>query len=229
MAKAEYNDEEQGIIKIPWSPFTKYKVPKQTPTRKRNLPAGTIKKILNVKDVKGVGSVRYNLAKDVFALSFYLIGMNTADLFSCTVMENGRLTYFRAKTKDRRSDFAKMSVKIEPEVLPLIEKYRDPSGERVFNFYKKYADSDCFNTAVNKGLKKVGKVIGVDDLEFYAARHSWATIARNDLKINKYVVHEALNHVDDEMKVTDIYLEKDYSQIDEANRKVIDFVLTGKK
>lgn len=229
MAKAEYNDEEQGIIRIPWSPFSKYKVQKQSPTRKRNLPPEVIKKILDVKDIKGVGSVRYNLAKDVFALSFYLIGMNTADLFSCTIMENGRITYFRAKTRDRRSDLAEMSIRMEPEVLPLIEKYRDASGERVFNFYKKYADADCFNTAVNKGLKKVGEVVGVADLEFYAGRHSWATIARNDLKVNKYVVHEALNHVDDEMKVTDIYLEKDYSQIDEANRKVIDFVLTGKK
>ena len=62
---------------------------------------------------------------------------------------------------------------------------------------------------------------------FHAARHSWATIARNDLRINKYVVHEALNHVDDAMKVTDMYLEKDYSQNDDANRRVITYVLTG--
>lgn len=224
MAKAEYNDEERGVIKIPWSPFSKYKVPKQSPTRKRNLPVEAIRKILGVKDIKGVGSVRFNLSKDVFALSFYLLGMNTADLFSCTSYENGRITYFRAKTKDRRSDFAKMSVKVEPEVLPLLEKYLDKSGKRVFNFYTRYSNADCFNTAVNKGLKKVGELVDIEDLEFYAARHSWATIARNDLKVNKYVVHEALNHVDEEMKVTDIYLEKDYSQIDEANRKVIDHV-----
>lgn len=90
-----------------------------------------------------------------------------------------------------------------------------------------YASKDCLNTAVNKGLKKIGGILGIDDLEFYAARHSWATIARNDLRINKYVVHEALNHVDDAMKVTDMYLEKDYSQNDDANRRVITYVLTG--
>ena len=39
-----------------------------------------------------------------------------------------------------------------------------------------YADVNTFSTALNKGLKKVGKLVGVDDLEFYAARHSWATI-----------------------------------------------------
>lgn len=86
--------------------------------------------------------------------------------------------------------------------MPLIEKYRDKTGRRVFKFYKMYASKDCLNTAVNKGLKKIGGILGIDDLEFYAARHSWATIARNDLRINKYVVHEALNHVDDAMKVT---------------------------
>ena len=61
----------------------------------------------------------------------------------------------------------------------------------------------------------------------YISRHSWATIARNDLHVNKYVVHEALNHVDDAMKVTDMYLKKDYSQNDDANRRVITYVLTG--
>lgn len=67
-------------------------------------------------------------------------------------------------------------------------------------------------------------MIGVDDLEFYAARHSWATIARNDADIDKYTVHTALNHVDEEMKTTDIYIKKSWDPIDRANRKVLDLV-----
>ena len=229
LAKKEYNDEEMGIIRIPWSPLQKYHVKKPTPAKKRNLSAEMIRKILTLPDQPStnIGCTRVNLARDVFALSFYLIGMNTVDLYNCDCIADGRITYQRTKTRGRRSDKAEISVKIEPEVMPLIEKYRDKTGRRVFKFYKMYASKDCLNTAVNKGLKKIGGILGIDDLEFYAARHSWATIARNDLRINKYVVHEALNHVDDAMKVTDMYLEKDYSQNDDANRRVITYVLTG--
>ena len=61
-------------------------------------------------------------------------------------------------------------------------------------------------------------------MEFYAARHSWATIARNDADVDKYTVHSALNHVDEEMKATDIYIKKSWDPIDRANRKVLDLV-----
>lgn len=229
LAKKEYNDEELGIIRIPWSPFAKYHVKKPVPARKRNLPAEVIKKILTLPDQPStnIGCTRVNLARDVFALSFYLIGMNTADLYNCDCIADGRITYQRTKTKTRRQDKAEISVKIEPEVMPLIEKYLDKTGHRVFRFYRMYSTKEGLNTAINKGLKRIGEILGIEDLEFYAARHSWATIARNDLRINKYVVHEALNHVDDAMKVTDMYLEKDYSQNDDANRRVITYVLTG--
>lgn len=74
------------------------------------------------------------------------------------------------------------------------------------------------------GLKEIGAIIGVFDLEFYSARHSWATIAINKVGIDKYIVHSSLNHVDDSMKVTDIYIERDFTNENRANAKVIKFV-----
>lgn len=58
----------------------------------------------------------------------------------------------------------------------------------------------------------------------YKARHSWATLAVNKAEIDKYTVHSALNHIDESMKVTDIYIERDFRIENEANRKVIEFV-----
>lgn len=83
---------------------------------------------------------------------------------------------------------------------------------------------DTFCAALNKGLKSIGKILGIEDLEFYAARHSWATIANNDADIDKYTVHSALNHVDENMKVTDMYIRKSYEKIDRANRAVLDLL-----
>lgn len=168
---------------------------------------------------------RYNLAKDMFILSFCLIGMNSADIYSCTSIQDNVLTYNREKTKSRRSDRAEMRVTIPAIAIPLIEKYRDPSGTRVFRFHQQYSTAAAFNAAINKGLKQIGAELGIPDLEYYAARHSWATIARNDLRIDKYTVHQALNHVDADMKVTDRYITRTYTIENEANEKVISFVL----
>lgn len=154
--------------------------------------------------------------------------MNTADLFNCTILSNDRITYFREKTKSRRSDEAKIIVDIQEQIKELFDLYADKTCKRVFRFYQMYRDENTFNQAVNKGLKEIGSQLNIDDLEFYAARHSWATIALNVLKINKYVVHEGLNHVDEEMKVTDIYIEKDFKAINEANSMVLKFIYSDK-
>ena len=234
-AKAKYNDEEFGKIPIPWSPFSKFKIPKEEKTRKRSLPTEKIRAIINIPYLyrknarkKVPQNCRFNLAKDVFILSFGLLGMNTADLFNCTILNNDRITYFREKTKSRRSDNAKIIIEIQEQIKELFEAYRDQTGKRVFRFYQMYRDENTFNQAVNKGLKEIGSQLDIEDLEFYAARHSWATIALNILKINKYVVHEGLNHVDEEMKVTDIYIEKDFKAINEANNMVLKFIYSDK-
>ena len=73
-----------------------------------------------------------------------------------------------------------------------------------------YNTANNLNRAINVGLKEIDKLLKVDNLEFYAARHSWATIALNKVGIDKYTVHSALNHVDEAMKVTDIYIERDF-------------------
>jgi len=223
-AKNDFNDEDLGIVRVKVSPFAKYKVPKPTVSRKRSL---TVEQICLLRDLELRSNLkRANFARDIFMLSFYLVGMNSVDLYTCTTMAKGRIPYNRAKTKDRREDDAEISITVEPEAMVLLEKYKDPTGARVFNFHRMYANEGTFNDAINKGLKQIGGSIGDDDLEFYAARHSWATIAVNDCEVDKYIVHTALNHVDDAMRITDIYIKKDYSMIDRANRKVLDYLLT---
>lgn len=61
---------------------------------------------------------------------------------------------------------------------------------------------------------------------FYISRHSWATIALNKVGIDKYIVHAALNHIDDSMKVTDIYIERDFVNENKANAKVVKYVFS---
>lgn len=227
-AKKKYNKKDKNLILIPHSPFDDFVIPKQEATRKRAIPADIIKKVwkLPYKDMKKgyKATCRYNLAKDCFILSFCLMGINSADLYNATKMEGNTITYYRTKTKDRRLDNAKMMVNIPVIIQPIIDKYRDKTGKRLFDFYQYYCDEKGFNKAINYGLKEIGSILGIDDLEYYAARHSWATIALNKVGIDKYIVHAALNHIDDSMKVTDIYIERDFVNENKANAKVVRYV-----
>ncbi|MDR0738454.1 MAG: site-specific integrase [Prevotellaceae bacterium] len=224
-AKDEYNDEDTGLIRIPYSPFKNFKVKAQPLTRKRALSTELIQEIINLpyeKEKTGGKWNRFNLAKDCFLLSFALIGMNSADMYSAGKAKDSIITYNRKKTTTRRHDNAEMKVMIEPCISNLIDKYKDKDGKKLFDFHNHYSDMKAFNKALNKGLKQIGKKLEIDDLEFYAARHSWATIARSAaVGIDKYTVHEALNHSDKQMKITDVYIERDWMVIWNANKKVL--------
>lgn len=58
------------------------------------------------------------------------------------------------------------------------------------------------------------------------ARHSWATVAAS-LDIPKETIAAALGHGGN--TVTDIYIDFDRQKVDDANRRVIDWVFYGKR
>ena len=224
-AKEYYNDEDNDIIRIKHS-LDKYKPVEQNIAEKRALDVETIRRIFalpydNIK-VKGKSS-RHDLALDCFRLSFCLMGMNSADLFNATEIDGNTIVYDRMKTKDRRRDKAEIHVKITDYIKPLVEKYKGKT--RVFNFSERFTTMESFNRAINIGLKEIGRELGIERLQFYAARHSMATIAVNDIGISKYIVNDMLNHTDQSLKITELYIKKDFSHINEANVKLLDYVL----
>ena len=227
-AVKQYNKPDQGLIRIKNTPFAYFQILKQEATRKRAITAELIRKIEQLPYqivYKGIHHTnRFNLAKDCFILSFCMMGINSVDLFNATEYDGNTLTYYRTKTRDRRMDKAKMIVTVPKILHPLFEKYKDTTGKRIFNFYQSYVNEKAFNKAINKGLKEIGNILKIEDLEYYAARHSWATIALNKVGVCKYVVHEALNHIDEAMRVTDIYIERDFSNENKANAKVVRYV-----
>lgn len=113
-------------------------------------------------------------------------------------------------------------VRVEPEMREILAKYKSNSDDRELVLGEHYSVIQSFNNSVNKGLARIASAIGVERFTLYAARHSWATIAHNVARVDKYLVHSAINHADSAMKITDIYIRKDYSLYWEANRKVLD-------
>lgn len=171
--------------------------------------------------------------KDMFLLSFYLIGINTADLAQLQSITNeGRVEFFRAKT-DRR-----YSIKVEPEALAIIEKYRGKKG--LLSIADRWTDYRNFRHQLNQALKNMGSVERVGrggkkmrisafpELTSYWARHTWATIAYNECGITEDVISQALGH-SSSFATTSIYINRYNKLVDRANRLVIDRVLYDKR
>lgn len=216
-AKYEFNDEDNGIINIPFSPFSKYKMPKGEPTAHRVLTIEQIQRIIDIP-YTGRDTIK-DMAKDVFVLSFAMMGINTADLYEADNLKDNVLIYNRKKTRGRRSDRASMKVRIEPEIMGLFPKYKGKG--RLFNFSDRYKNDRAFNRAVNAGLDYIGKEIGVPELTYYYARHSMASICANKLGVDIARVDEMLNHSDPKLSLARVYIEKDFTPLWEANRKML--------
>ena len=221
-----YNDEDNDIIRIKHS-LRKYIAPRQNVAQKRALSVSDIISIINLPyldtPTREGCPCRRDMAKDCFVMSFCLMGMNSVDMYNAKDFDGETLTYERTKTKDRRSDNALIAVKVHPFIRQLIEKYK--GKDYLFTFRKRYSSASDFNRALNIGLKEIGRELNIDNLQFYSARHSMATIAVNDVGISKYVVNDMLNHVEPSMKVTDLYIKKDFTAINEANFRLIDYIV----
>lgn len=76
-------------------------------------------------------------------------------------------------------------------------------------------------------LSKICNSIGIPEVSTYWARHTFATIAY-EIGISMDVIADCLGHKSSH-RITSIYVRKDQQLIDEANRKVIDYVLYNKK
>ena len=175
----------------------------ESDTPMRNLPVETFRRIRDTY-IKGK-TARY---KDAFLLSFYLIGINMADLLAlpkdCIV--NGRLQYKRAKTGKN------YSILIQPEAQAIIDKY--PGKDHLLDFAEKCS---CFRYNCNDLLNKLEA-----GLTWYWARYSWANFAV-DLDIPKDIISEALGHKHGST-VTGIYIKYSLDKVDKANRQVIDYL-----
>lgn len=191
--------------------FRRFKI-KSEATRKRNFDINTLRRIFT-HQCEEEWQQKY---LDFFKLSFMLIGINVVDLCGLKKMSQGRVEYLRAKTH------RPYSIKVEKEAREIIDRYA--GTDSLVNFAENYANYRHFYNNLCKGLNEVKKQLGLEELTTYWARHSWATIAHK-LKISKDVIAQALGH--GSHTVTDIYIEEDMEAVDEANRKVLDYVLYG--
>lgn len=201
-------------------PFRKYRI-KNEQSRKRDLTAEQLRALRDYPcdDFQ-------EIYRDMFMLIFYLCGINIGDL--CMLKQenvvNGRIEYYRRKTKKY------YSIRIEPEAQAIIDRHRGKNWLlSPLDTYKDYHD---FMAHMNRNLKQIGmthrhgaRTTGtalLPNISTYYARHSWASIAA-EIDVPMDTIAQALGH-STPYTTTDIYINRRLKKIDEANRKVIDYL-----
>lgn len=222
--RAVFNDALDDEV-ISCYPFRKFKI-KAEPTKKRALSLANLRKVFDYPVEEYA-----EIYRDMFKLIFLLIGINTIDLHRLKgITPEGRIEFLRAKTT------REYSIKVEPEAMAIIDKYRGKNG--LLCIADRWKDHVNFRHQMNTALQNMGTpVISVHgkkdkkkkgefpELSTYWARHTWATIARQ-IGVSKDDIRLALGH--GAKTVTDIYIDEDRDKIDIANRRVIDYVIYGK-
>lgn len=204
--RAIFNDALNDEL-ITCYPFRRFKI-RNEETAKRDLTAEEMRHIFSMRCEPW--QQRYI---DCFRLSFLLIGINVADLLllPADCIHDGRIVYKRRKTHRM------YSILIPTEAMEIIERYR--GKELLLTWCEGMKDYRYFSARMNRCLRGLRK-----GLTSYYARHTWATIAFR-IGIPKDVISLALGHADGS-KVTSVYIHTDMAVVDDANRKVIDYILS---
>lgn len=215
----EFNDEDAGLMLIPRNPFKAVKVEAPKTVKAQNpLPVEIIQRIIDAELVEGDKSIRIALA--TFLLSFGTMGANLADLYEARPFKGDTWVYFRMKTRERREDRAEIHIDIQPEVCRYIAHLQGDKRWWLGGLHDLNPKADQITARINKALRRWCDREGVEPFTFNAARHSWATIARNVCGIDKATVDECLDHVGD-YHLADIYIQRDWTVMARANVKVL--------
>lgn len=186
-------------------------------TIKRAIPLKVIKQIKNL-DLSMKPSLDF--ARDMFLFSFYTRGMSFIDMayLKKKDLQNGILSYRRRKTGQQ------IFIRWEKCMQEIIDKYPETGTNYLLSIIKTTGNERLqYRNAlrlINNKLKGIATMTELHtNLTMYVARHSWASIARNQ-NIPISVISEGMGHNSE--TTTQVYLASlDSSIIDKANEMIL--------
>ena len=216
--RAVYNRAVDEELVTNRNPFRKVSTSSEK-TAKRAIPLKYIKRL---KDLDLSHSRCRCFARDMFLFSFYTRGMSFIDMayLKRSNLKGNILSYRRQKTGQS------LAMHWEPCMKKIALKYASSASSPYLLPIIRHPEDDVRKqchaalTKINRHLKELGCTIGLPSpLTMYVARHSWASIARDE-GIPLSVISEGMGHESE--KTTRIYLASLESQvIDNANKKIL--------
>lgn len=212
-AQLRYNDGDQR--RITGEPFRGLELPTPVHQGQRPLGVAEMQRLILAQ----TDDAKERRALDWFVLSFALMGMNYIDLYGAAPPRRGVLEYRRRKTMKARPDGALMRVRVPDCLRPFIARQRAKTGS-YWLLARRDRHEQTLAADINRRLRAWAEREGLEPFTFYAARHSFGTIARSaDCGVPYYVIEDCLNHK--AQGLLDIYAERDWRTLDEANARVL--------
>ncbi len=183
-----------GIISHDISPFNSkidhYVIP-MVRNVKKALGTDEINRLADYYDFENSPRCR---ARDFWMLSFYCYGMNICDILQLknNNLDGNVLHFYRQKTMNsHRGNQKPVQMSLKPNAMEIIDKYRNPDQSPDKYLFDELDHKDSaiikrkkikkFTRFINQHIKKIAIIIGIDPkVSTYYARHSFATIARNN-------------------------------------------------
>ena len=219
-ARRKLNDQSNGRMVVMWDCFSGVTVESDNRVTRRAFDS--VSQMQSVIDCPyREGDATFELYKDMFVFSFVCFGINYADIVLLRkkdISKEGILTFNRKKVSRRMGDRSIIKIRLCDVAKAIIAKHSTNDSEWLFPALRRRKSmrpskymSDIFEDA---GLPP-GYV-------FYTARHSMATFARNLCGIDMFIVNEMLDHAPpSSMKMTDVYIKRDYKPLWDANDKLL--------
>lgn len=169
--KAAINEAiDNNLVKYDENPFKSYTMPRSEP-RLMDITPEQFTAILNLKTTRQ----QLILARDIFLLSFYLGGINLADLVKAD-LSGQTIDYVRQKSSDHKLGNRHTILTIQPEARKIIDKYITPAGTiHIPGVTTNYKDLQRY---INKCLALLAEKIGITtSFSYYAARKTFTQFA----------------------------------------------------
>lgn len=209
-----------GVVRYDVHPFSHYQICRSE-IRDLCLDVSELRSLRDAR-FEGVSRRRFELARDMFMLSFYCGGMNLIDMLSADWSAD-LLTFTRHKTARSRRDGKKISLTVCQEAQEIVKRYCQDDG--VLDVGYKFSDYGQLRSFITKSLNRIGEDLGFEKrLMFYSARKTFCQIGY-ELGIPLYVLEYVIGHTvkDAVNRPVFNYLKIMRRQADEAIRCVVDF------
>lgn len=208
-----------GYAKYDIPPFFDYK--EKIPVA-RDL-ALTLDQLREVRDAEITGKWE-QCARDIFMLSFYLCGMNLADILEQD-LSKPYVKFIRVKTRSRRNPNEQTEFSIQPEARAIIDKYICEDGR--LRFYGRETKKSIQHIT-DDYIRRIRKDLGIDKMVYYSARKTFAQLA-NELMIKDTVIEYCIGDApSNPRRALNFYIRINKRIADKAIRKVFDAVASDK-
>lgn len=210
----------EGVVEYKIFPFRGYKMPQKS-VREIWISKKELRK-LREAEFRGAWERRYNVARDLFMLSFYFAGINLTDLMDAR-LDGSTINFVRKKTAAKKQGDKGVSLTIQPEARAIIDKYITEDGTLYFGY--DFRDYEQFRSFVTKGLNKIGEVLEIENkLMYYSARKTFVQFGQQ-LGIPLYVLEYAVGQSIKDANNRPIfdYMRVMRFQADLAIRAIIDY------